>query len=622
MRLRSLLERSIAGANGGESPAIDAEAPPALQILGEKLGLSSFERDVVMLCAACEFDPEFPSLCAKAQGDPRRPWPTFMLALRALPNADCAALVPRAPLRYMRLVEIGPGESLMSSQLRIDERVLHFLSGVASMDERLQDLVQPVAPLSVLPASYRDIAERIIRVLRAGELDTQWPIVQLTGDATSTKPAVASIACGALGLRLHKLRATQIPATAVEREAFRRLWQREAILSDSALIVDADTMESAAATLSFCAGIYGIVFLSCAQPLAIPDRDTQLIPIEKPGADEQEALWRHALGPLSASLNGELDAIVGDFPMDPARILATAGKVLCDVEPAPGVNLAQRLHNACRIEVKPNLGTVAQQVRAVAAWSDIVLPDFQTSLLHEIVAHVRHRAHVYEHWGFGARTSGLGITALFAGPSGTGKTLAAEILANELQLDLWRIDLSQVVSKWVGDTEKNIKTVFDAADNGGALLLFDEADALYGRRSEVRDSHDRLANIEVSYLLQRMETYRGLAILTTNMKSSLDSSFLRRIRFLVSFPFPDASLRARIWERVFPAGTPTEDIDTGKLARLTLSGGNIRNIALNAAFLAADAGEPVRMSHLLQSARSECNKLEKPLSQSEVAGWV
>jgi SpoVK/Ycf46/Vps4 family AAA+-type ATPase len=230
---------------------------------------------------------------------------------------------------------------------------------------------------------------------------------------------------------------------------------------------------------------------------------------------------------------------------------------------------------------------------------------------------------VYEEWGFARKGQrGLGITALFAGASGTGKTLAAEVLAGELKLDLYRIDLSQVVSKYIGETEKNLRKVFDAAETGGAILLFDEADALFGKRSEVKDSHDRYANLEVSYLLQRMEQYRGLAILTTNLKDSLDPAFLRRLRFVVTFPFPSAAERAQIWQRVFPEQTPTENLDHAKLARLNLPGGNIRNIALYAAFLAAEEGVPVRMQHLRRGAQVEYGKLERPLSESEVGGWA
>jgi SpoVK/Ycf46/Vps4 family AAA+-type ATPase len=235
---------------------------------------------------------------------------------------------------------------------------------------------------------------------------------------------------------------------------------------------------------------------------------------------------------------------------------------------------------------------------------------------------LRHRAKVCDQWGFAEQSKGgLGLSALFSGSSGTGKTLAAEILANEMQLDLFRIDLSAVVSKYIGETEKNLRRVFDAAEEGGAVLLFDEADALFGKRSEVKDSHDRYANIEVSYLLQRMEAYRGLAILATNRRESLDSAFLRRIRFVVQFPFPDALQRAEIWRRIFPANTPTDRLDLTKLSRLNVAGGNIRNVALNAAFLAADAREPVRMTHLLRAARMEYDKLEKPLTDAEMGGW-
>src|SRR5262249_1072819 len=243
--------------------------------------------------------------------------------------------------------------------------------------------------------------------------------------------------------------------------------------------------------------------------------------------------------------------------------------------------------------------------------------------LHRIAAHVRHRAKVYEDWGFAARSSrGPGISALFAGPSGTGKTMAAEVLAGELRLDLYRIDLSSVVSKYIGETEKNLRRVFDAAEQSGAILLFDEADALFGKRSEVKDSHDRYANIEVSYLLQRMEAYRGLAILTTNLRNALDPAFVRRIRFVIQFPFPDAVQRAEIWRRIFPAATPTDGLDHARLAKLNVPGGNIRNIAMNAAFLAADRGEPVRMTHLADAARIEYGNLERPLTEAEIRDWM
>ena len=281
------------------------------------------------------------------------------------------------------------------------------------------------------------------------------------------------------------------------------------------------------------------------------------------------------------------------------------------------------LWNACRSQARPRLDNLAQRIVPAATWDDLVLPELQKTMLRQLAAQVRHRMTVYERWGFAQKgRRGLGVSALFTGTSGTGKTMAAEVLAAELRLDLYRVDLSAVISKYIGETEKNLKQVFDAAEEGGVLLLFDEADALFGKRSEVRDSHDRYANIEVGYLLQRIEAYQGLAILTTNLKSALDTAFQRRLRFTVAFPFPDAALREAIWRRVFPEATPQDNLDHKKLARLNVTGGNIRNVALNAAFLAAEAGTPVQMGHLVEAARLEVVKIERPLSDAEIRGWL
>jgi SpoVK/Ycf46/Vps4 family AAA+-type ATPase len=250
---------------------------------------------------------------------------------------------------------------------------------------------------------------------------------------------------------------------------------------------------------------------------------------------------------------------------------------------------------------------------------DLVLPERERQLLREIAVHVAQRNKVYVEWGFGnANDRGLGITALFSGASGTGKTMAAEVLANELNLDLFRIDLATVVSKYIGETEKNLRRVFDAAEDGGAILFFDEADALFGRRSEIQDSHDRYANIEIGYLLQRMESYHGLAILATNMKGALDPAFIRRVTFIVNFPFPDERSRAEIWRRAFPASTPTEGLQIERLARLNITGGHIHNIAFYASFLAADEGLPVSMKHVKNAAKAEYVKLEMPPTQVDL----
>jgi len=315
-----------------------------------------------------------------------------------------------------------------------------------------------------------------------------------------------------------------------------------------------------------------------------------------------------------------LERVISQFDFDASAIHTAAGRLQGAEFSAHDSNNA--LWQACRLHARPQLEDLAQRIHSTASWENIVLPAPQLQTLQTIATHARYRAKVLDQWGFAQQSNrGLGLSALFCGPSGTGKTLAAEILANEMQLDLFRIDLSAVVSKYIGETEKNLRRVFDAAEEGGAVLLFDEADALFGKRSEVKDSHDRYANVEISYLLQRMEAYRGLAILTTNMKDALDRAFLRRLRFVVQFPFPDQAQRAQIWRQIFPAQTPTEQLDFNSLSRLSVSGGNIRSIALNAAFAAADDNRSVGMGHLLRAARHEYDKLEKPLTKAETGGW-
>jgi SpoVK/Ycf46/Vps4 family AAA+-type ATPase len=346
-----------------------------------------------------------------------------------------------------------------------------------------------------------------------------------------------------------------------------------------------------------------------------------LLELDRPNSAEQRALWEQSLGPLAAQFDGQLDRLVDRFSLDSAGIEAACA-VAQSSGPGNDSTLGQRLWAACRVQARRRLDDLAQRIEPLAHWDDLVLSPPQRAMLAQVAVHVRNASTVYEAWGFARKVNrGLGISALFAGSSGTGKTMAAEVLANELELDLFRIDLSQVVSKYIGETEKNLRKIFDAAEESGAILLFDEADALFGKRSEVKDSHDRYANIEVSYLLQRMEAYRGLAVLTTNLKSAIDPAFLRRIRFVVQFPYPEAVEREEIWRRMFPASTPTRGLDPERLAQLDIAGGHIRNVAMNAAFLAADEDAPVSMEHVRRAAITEYAKLEKPVTKAELEGW-
>jgi hypothetical protein len=597
--------------------------PSALETLCAAFRLSPFERDVLLLCAGIELDSAFAASCAAAQGDARKIHPTFSLALAALPGAHWSALAPSSSLRRWRLVELTNNEGLVAAPLRIDERILHFLTGINQLDDRLLPLVEPLPVPEDLPPSQLEVVARIAQLL-ANNGSPMPPVVQLCGPDGIGRNGVAALACREFGLRLHSLRLADIPASAAERESLARLWEREALLGHSALLVEADEIDPAdhgRALLSFLENVQGIVFVSRRDPLRPWRRPIVRFDVRKPSSAEQEQLWNKSLGEDLGRLNGQVENVVAQFSLGSRQIEAACAAL--GARSGSETELGRQLWHACRIQSRSRLDDLAQRIEPAATWDELVLPEAQRQLLREITVHVRQRTKVYETWGFAEKGErGLGISALFAGSSGTGKTMAAEVLARELSLDLYRIDLSSVVSKYIGETEKNLRRVFDAAEEGGAILLFDEADALFGKRSEVKDSHDRYANIEVSYLLQRMESYRGLAILTTNLKNALDPAFLRRLRFIVQFPFPDAAQRAEIWRHIFPARTPTHELDLPKLSRLNIAGGNIRNIALNAAFLAAEANEPVRMPHLLRAARGEYAKLEKPLTESEIGGWA
>ncbi|MFT3770695.1 MAG: AAA family ATPase [Minicystis sp.] len=597
---------------------------PALDRLGALFALSPFESDLLLLSAGVEIDTALASSCALAQGDPRAVRPTLGLALEALPGAHWTALAPDGPLRHFRLVDLAAGPTLTTSPIVVGERVLHYLLGIDVLEDCLRALVDIEFPPTTLPPSHRALATRVADLWTAARAPASAPAILLSGDDRAGKRAVAASAADALGMRLFVLHAADLPATPADRDELLRTWEREALLLPGALLLDCEDVEGHAAwraLASFADRSRCPLLISARAAIGLERRDLARVDVDKLAAEEQRLLWREALGDTTGALDGALDAVLSSFDLS-ARTIHEASREVAALAERPE-DMAARLWEACRVRARPKLDDLAQRIEAAAGWDDLVLPAEQRDILRATAAQVRQRRRVYDGWGFGVRGArGLGISALFAGPSGTGKTMAAEILARELSLDLYRVDLSQVVSKYIGETEKNLRRVFDAADEGGAILLFDEADALFGKRSEVKDSHDRFANIEVGYLLQRMEAYRGLAILTTNLKSSLDQAFLRRIRFVVSFPFPDAANRAEIWRRAFPRATPTEGLDLRRLSRLTVTGGTIRNIVLNAAFLAADAGEPVQMKHIGKAAKAECVKLEKPALESEIAGWV
>ncbi|CAD5108373.1 AAA family ATPase [Zestomonas carbonaria] len=585
------------------------ETPPALAALSQRLGLNRFEQDVLLLVVASELDARFRILLAQAQGDEGKPWASFDLALALLPDPDWGAVTPVGRLRRWCLLELAGGGGPLQARLVVDECILHQVAGLSYPDPRLEPWFRPV-PGTVANGGDPDIA-RLAEQWQAAPNLAATPIARLEeGDGEAFARSLAA----QLELRLYRLHGSELPAAREEREQLARLWEREALLRGALLWVEVEHPEPdrARRLADFLDGLQGLVLLSGEGSLALR-RGQWRVDWRAGDAAGRQALWEQAMGERGAGMNGRLGAIAEQFQLSAASIARIAG----DWNGTP-----EQLWDACRREARRDLDQLAQRVDSHAGWDDLVLPEPALASLRTLAAQVRQRTRVYRDWGFAARGArGLGISALFVGGSGTGKTLAAEVLAGELRLDLYRIDLAALVSKYIGETEKNLARLFAAAERSGAILLFDEADALFGKRSEVRDSHDRYANLEVSYLLQRIETYRGLAILTSNLKQSIDNAFQRRLRFIVQFPFPDAEARGAIWARVFPADTPLAGLDLGKLARLSLSGGHIRNLALNAAFLAADEDRPVSMRHLRCAAEAEFAKLEKPLAPADMGDW-
>jgi hypothetical protein len=618
-----------AGDENARRRAIDAErealeampAPAALERLSGALELSAFERSLLLLCAGVELDPRVRALCpSRGGGCADFPRATPGMALAALPGAHCSATAPGAPLRRWRLLEVEPAQPLMDAALRIDEWALHHLCGVGCLDVRLSGIIDSADE----PEADLDGVEPLARAITGAGFSRSGPVVWIRGADAFSRRSLAAAAMRSLGLRPYLVREADVPPGTADRDLLARLWERQAIMSRVGLIAELATesgdqpsralrlIEDLAAPVVVCGGDGGGEGHDLGRPCIV-------IRASLPDAAAAERVWRRELGDDGAEIGEAIPQLAEQFPLSPPRVRGVVAAAR-----AAGRMDALGLTACCVEQTRGRVDELTERLQGMTRLRDIVAPPGTHELLAQIVAHARRRRTVMSDWSFGRGiTRGQGITALFAGPSGTGKTLAAEAIAGELGLDLCRVDLSSVVSKYIGETSKNLRRVFDAADAGGVVLLFDEADALFARRSEhVHDSLDRHANGEVAYLLQRMEQFRGVAILTSNLKGAIDQAFLRRLRFVVTFSFPDAAQRSELWRRVFPSAAPLGDIDPVKLARLNVSGAAIRNIALGAAFLAADAGEPICMRHVLIAARAECQKLEKSLTDAEIGGWI
>jgi hypothetical protein len=619
--------------------------PPRLKVLGDRFGLSDFEQDLLLLCAAMELDTRIANLCARAQDNPQRPYPTFALAFALFNKPAWDVLSPQRPLRYWRLLEISTTSTqpVLTSPLRSDERMVAALKGLDNPDERLLAYFTPLeieANPKPLPESQQASLNTALHALRSTPQHQMLPAIQLLGNDAGSQTLIARRIAQSLNVPVYRVALEHLPSNQ-ELETLARLWQRDSLIAPIALLID--TLEANEQHESLLRRFVergdGVIMIGTREIRPSPGRETISVDVNKPSASEQRETWTQLLGTDDPNAPGRLSAQFNLGLNEIERIHQRTQLNLESVNPDPAnpgptspnlasLNLASpspakptgpsfdSTWDACRAAARPRLDALAQRLEVKANWDRFVLPDNELQQLKLIADHVRTRNTVYEDWGFAqSMNRGLGINALFAGESGTGKTMAAEVIANELRLDLYRIDLANVVSKYIGETEKNLRKIFDAAEDGGMILFFDEADALFGKRSEVKDSHDRYANIEINYLLQRIESFRGLAILASNLKTSLDSAFVRRLRFIINFPFPGLPERQRLWERVFPAETPQQDLHPERLARFDLTGASIHNAAMHAAFLAAREQQPVSMTHILEAIRNEYRKLERPINK-------
>jgi hypothetical protein len=582
-----------------------------LETLAADAGLSPLDVQLLLVAVAPDLDSRFEQLYGYLNDDVTRRRASLGLALRlcGLAEADPRGrgrLGPHGPLVVAGLVQVDERErSFLTRPLRVPDRVVAHLLG----DDRPDAVLAPV--LATPPVELTaDNATDLGRVLAAGA-----HLVYLREEAGGSGPAFAAAALERAGRSAVHVHADRLAAQP-DAAWLARVLLREGLLRRGGLVVGPveplaehtpDVLRLLTSQPSVPALLYGRAGWdpgwSEEPPLQAPARPA-------PRA-LREAVWRST---LDGALAGGVDpaAATAHFRLGPGQIqrAARAAALAADLASSPvGV---EHLRHGARAENAAGLERLARRIEPGVAWDDLILPAATLGQLRELCARARLRETVIDEWRMrpgGGR--GRGITGLFAGDSGTGKTMAAEVIAADLGLDLYAVNLATVVDKYVGETEKNLERIFTEASGVNGVLLFDEADAIFGKRSEVRDAHDRYANIESAYLLQRMESFDGLAILTTNLRANVDEAFTRRLDVIADFPVPDEPLRRALWDRCIGPAVPRDtDLDLEFCAyAFELSGGNIRSAAVAAAYLAADAGSPLTMAHLVTAIAREYRKL-------------
>lgn len=610
-----------------------------LTTLTDRFDLDRQHTDALLLSLAPDLDPKYGKIYAYLNDDITRTHPTVGLILHILCRSDTDRLTarqlfsPRSPLLRHNLVHLDTTDPLLTQAVRADDRIVTYLLGTDDLDDRLPGvttITRPAVTFADLPVD-KTTRTAIRRIARSNLTGDRPVLVYLHGPYGAGKRAAVHAICTATDTPLLEVDlAAHDPTThpdtirAVVREA---QLQHHAIHIRNLPDLDndpnpedpttrdqhADSRPTTTDLLRTLDKADGVAFASGHHPVSprlaarLHTHRLATIHLPVPAYDRRRDLW------------AATDALPPD--VDPAELAATfrltGGQIADAITTATTLAAGDPLtrdavYAACRAQSTDRLDSLARPITPSYTWDDIVLPPAKLTQLREVAAHIKHQGTVYGDWGFKDKFSlGAGLIALFTGPSGTGKTMATEIIAHDVGLALHKIDLATVVSKYIGETETNLRRIFDEARDTNAILLFDEADALFGKRSEVRDAHDRYANIEVNYLLQRVEEHDGTVILTTNFEGNIDDAFRRRIHLSIDFPAPDRASRERIWRQIFPADTPVGDLDYEYLASLDIAGGNIRNIAQIAAFLAADDGQRVEMPHVIRAAEREYEKVGK-----------
>lgn len=634
--------------NQRKQESLNNGAELRLEQLRQLFGLSRFDIDVLLVCLAVELDLRYERLYAYLQDDIAKKNPSVELLLNLLaPTLELSIDARRRfssekPLLRFRLMELvedpsHPSSPLLSKSIKLDDRIVQYLLGVEGLDERLHsftELTETGRSLDQLPLND-DIKEGLMHFVSEMQ-DAQKVIIHLQGTHDMDKQSIALAVCHhrhqpLLVIDLERLLAE--PESSFGKTLI--LIYREARLQRAALFwkgVEALHAESRRGMLIiFMRNLEDgcqLVFVDAAAALesahALRGITYFTVMLPRPSVIQRAQTWLGALEEYETGIEAhEVGELAVKFKFSHSQIenaMVTARNLARWRDPDSQRITLPDLYEACRAHSNQKLSALAHKISSRYQWNDIVLPLDRTEQLREICNHVKYRDRVYGEWGFDRKLAmGKGLCVLFAGPSGTGKTMSADIISGELGLELYKIDLSTVVSKYIGETEKNLSRIFDEAETSNAILFFDEADALFGKRSEVKDSHDRYANIETGYLLQRMEEHEGIVILASNFRKNMDEAFVRRLHFTVEFPFPGEEDRRRIWEAVWPETMPRDPaLDLGFLAkRFQLTGGNIRNIALSAAFLAADDSGVVSMRHIIRATQREYQKMGKLVSESD-----